>query len=58
MGNFKPYEPPKEPVYEYLVIYKPSVNSHISTRFFTEEAKEAYGYRFIELVEWSKRKRK
>jgi len=59
MYNFKHYEPPKEPVYEYLVVNEFQDNSYISARYFTEEeAKKDFGDGFVELAEWSKRERK
>jgi len=59
MGNFKPYEAPKEPVYEYLVVYGFGNKNYISTDFLTEEeAKGHYRDMFVELAEWSKRERK
>jgi len=59
MGHFKPYEPPKEPVYEYLAVNEFRNNNYISAKFFTEEeAKECYRDMFVELAEWSKRERK
>ena len=61
MDAFKPYEPLKEPVYEYLCIYSyiSDGTSYMSSKFFTEEeAKCMYGDRFVEMAEWSKRERK
>lgn len=61
MEEFKQYEqPPKEPMYEYLVVYgNTTIGNYISALYYTEEeAKKYYGEQFVELCGWTKRERK
>jgi len=52
----------KEPVYEYLVIFRPfssDKKTYLSAQYFTEEeAKDYYKDMFVKLSELSKRERK